>query len=34
MVVQIFTEFVDLQNKFNNTAYDPLDIDKEVRELY
>ncbi|XP_064397591.1 dynein beta chain, ciliary-like isoform X3 [Halichondria panicea] len=29
MVVQIFTEFVDLQNKFNNTTYDPLNIDKE-----
>ena len=30
MVVQIFTEFSELQNKFNNSTYDPLDVDNEV----
>ncbi len=30
-VAHIFTEFVDIQNKFNNSTYDPVDIDSEVQ---
>ncbi len=33
MVGHIFSEFVDLQNKFNNSTYDPLDIDTVVSKL-
>ena len=34
LVVQIFTEFTELMNKFTNSTYDPLDVHNTVRWMF
>ena len=31
MVIDIFTEFTEMMNKFTNSTYDPLDATSDVR---